>query len=61
MGTYEPLDTAKLTKDEKRDALESLLFITEKGMGVSRAENALWATINTRTTDTTNPSVVLLL
>ena len=29
MGTYEPLDASKLTRDEKRDALESLLFITE--------------------------------
>ena len=33
MGTYEPLDTSKLTRDEKRDALESLLFITEKRDG----------------------------
>ena len=30
MGTYEPLDASKLTRDAKRDALESLLFITEK-------------------------------
>ena len=30
IGTYEPLDASKLTRDEKRDALESLLFITEK-------------------------------
>ena len=27
MGTYEPLDESKLTRDEKRNALESLLFI----------------------------------
>ena len=33
MGTYEPLDVSKLTRDEKRDALESLLFITEKRDG----------------------------
>ena len=33
MGTYEPLDASKLTRDEKRDALESLLFITEKRDG----------------------------
>ena len=33
MGTYEPLDASKLTREEKRDALESLLFITEKGGG----------------------------
>ena len=30
MDTYEPLDASKLTRDEKHDALESLLFITEK-------------------------------
>ena len=30
MGTYEPLDASKLTREDKRDALESLLFITEK-------------------------------
>ena len=30
MGTYEPLVASKLTRDEKRDTLESLLFITEK-------------------------------
>ena len=28
MGTYKPLDASKLTREEKRDALESLLFIT---------------------------------
>ena len=33
MGTYEPLDTSKLTREEKRDAFESLLFITEKKDG----------------------------
>ena len=33
MGTYEPLDASKLTREEKRDALESLLFITEKRDG----------------------------
>ena len=33
MGTYEPLDASKLTREEKRDALESLLFITEKKDG----------------------------
>ena len=33
MGTYKPLDASKLTRDEKRDALESLLFITEKRDG----------------------------
>ena len=33
MGTYEPLDASKLTRDEKRDALESLLFIIEKRDG----------------------------
>ena len=33
MGTYEPLDASKLTRDEKRDTLESLLFITEKKDG----------------------------
>ena len=31
MGTYEPLDASKLTREDKRDAFESLLFITEKG------------------------------
>ena len=30
MGTYDPLGASTLTRDEKRDALESLLFITEK-------------------------------
>ena len=34
MGTHEPLDASKLTRDEKRDALESLLFITEKRNGL---------------------------
>ena len=33
MGTYEPLDATKLTRDETCDALESLLFITEKRDG----------------------------
>ena len=33
MGTYEPLDASKLTRDEKRDALESLLFLTKKRDG----------------------------
>ena len=33
MGTYEPLDASKLTREDKRDALESLLFITEKKDG----------------------------
>ena len=33
MGTYKPLYVSKLTRDEKRDALESLLFITEKRDG----------------------------
>ena len=33
MGTYEPLDASKLTREDKRDALESLLFITEKKNG----------------------------
>ena len=33
MCTYEPLDAFKLIRDEKRDALESLLFITEKRGG----------------------------
>ena len=33
MGTYEPLDASKLTREEKRDALESLLFVTEKRDG----------------------------
>ena len=30
MCTYEPLDASKLTRDEKRNALKSLLFMTEK-------------------------------
>ena len=30
---YEPLDASKLTREEKHDALESLLFITEKKDG----------------------------
>ena len=30
MGTYDPLDASTLTGDENLDALESLLFITEK-------------------------------
>ena len=33
MGTYEPIDASKLTRDEKRNALESLLFITKKRDG----------------------------
>ena len=35
MGTYEyePIDASKITRDEKRDALKSLLFITEKRNG----------------------------
>ena len=33
MGTYEPLDASKLTREDKRDALESLLFVTEKRDG----------------------------
>ena len=33
MGTYEPLDASKLTRDEKHDALEFLLFIIEKRDG----------------------------
>ena len=33
MGTYEPPDGSKLTKDERRDALESLSFVTEKRDG----------------------------
>ena len=33
MGTYKPLDASKLTRDKKRDALKSLLFITEKRDG----------------------------
>ena len=28
MSTYEPLDASKLTRDDKREALESLLFVT---------------------------------
>ena len=61
MGTYEPLDASKLTRDEKRHALESLLFIPGKGMVESRVENALWVINNVRTKDTTNPPVVPLL
>ena len=30
MGTHEPLDASKLTREGKSDTLESLLFITEK-------------------------------
>ena len=37
MGTYESLDASKLTRGEKRDALESLLFITEKRDGLSKS------------------------
>ena len=33
MGTYEPLGVSNLTREGKRDALESLLFITEKKDG----------------------------
>ena len=33
MGTYEPQDIPKLSKQEKRDALKYLLFITEKKDG----------------------------
>ena len=40
MGTYEPQDAKKMTKQETCDALELLLFVTEKRMGVSRFENA---------------------
>ena len=33
MGTYEPLDASKRTREEKRDALKSLVFVTEKKDG----------------------------
>ena len=33
MGTYEPQDASKLSKQEKRNALESFLFFTEKKDG----------------------------
>ena len=33
MGTYEPLDASKITREEKHDALESLSFVTEKRDG----------------------------
>ena len=36
MGTYELLDASELTRDKKRDALESLLFITEKRDGQAK-------------------------
>ena len=41
MGTYQPLDATKLTRKERMEALSSLLFITEKKMAESKAENVL--------------------
>ena len=61
MGTYEPLDASKLTREEKRDALESLLFITEKRTGELKVENALWVTSNEHSMDTINLLAVPLL
>ena len=58
---YEPLDASKLTREEKHDALESLLFITEKRMGELKAENGLWETSNAHSMDMTSPPEVLLL
>ena len=33
MGTYEPQDASQVSKQDKRDALEYILFITEKKDG----------------------------
>ena len=38
MGTYEPLDASKLTREEKRGALEFLLFITEERDGQIKSQ-----------------------
>ena len=54
MVTYEPHDTTKLTKQEKHDVMESLLFITEERMGATKEEHALWVTINALSKDMTN-------
>ena len=37
MGTYEPMDSKNLTKNQKQQALNSLLFITEKRDGRIKA------------------------
>ena len=41
MGTFEPLDSTKLTKKERIEAVSSLLFITEKKDGRIKAEDVL--------------------
>ena len=41
MCAYEPLDASKLTRQERRDALESLLFITEKKDGRKSSKCAM--------------------
>ena len=41
MGRYEPQDASPLSRQDKRDALESLLFVTEKRMGALKVENEL--------------------
>ena len=51
MDTYEPLNASKLTREEKRDAVESSLFITEKRKGKLKADNALWVTSSANSMD----------
>ena len=58
MSTHKLQDAPKLSKQEKPQATESLLFIEEKRMGKWKVENMLWVTSNAATKDMTNPQEV---